>query len=213
VILTRLGVALPAMREAFEGAEGDAKLRYAQVLGMCSEAAGADVLAREIARRKWDKGWRYRGMGQYGESISELDSLIIALGRTGKAAHVAVIVGKIAEMGSDPELSHCRAVAIALVQLGDAAGAEALGKLLARDGMSGHAVTEAEQIPTGRRDNRTRSRELRELILARACYRLGDHNGLAEAILRRYANDLRGLYARGARDALAGKEAGIGATE
>jgi flavin-dependent dehydrogenase len=213
VILTRLKLALPALREAMESAEGDAKLRYAQVLGMCSDAAGADVLAREVARRKWDKGWRYRGMGQYGQSISELDSLIIALGRTGKAEHADVIIGKIAQMGSDPELSHCRAVAIALVQLGDADGAEALAALLARDGMSGHAVTEPEEIPTGRRDNRTRSRELRELILARACYRLGDHNGLAEAILRRYANDLRGLYARGARDALSGAEAGIGATE
>ncbi len=203
-ILARLDVAIPAMREQMNTTKDPkARLRYAQVLGMCSDPAGADILAKAIAETPWDKGWRYRGMGQYGQSISRLDSLIIALGRTGGGEHADVLIRKASRLGPDPELSHCRALATALESLGIRRGADALAKLLEGKGISGHAVTTAENIPTGARDNRTRSRELRELLLARACYALGDSNGLARGILEQYAQDLRGLYARGARDALA----------
>ena len=40
---------------------------------------------------------------------------------------------------------------------------------------------------------------LRELILARALYRCGDHNGLGKKTLGAYSNDFRGHYATHAR--------------
>jgi len=48
-----------------------------------------------------------------------------------------------------------------------------------------------------------RNNSLRELILARALYRLGDHDGVGETTLKAYAADLRGHYARHAAAVLA----------
>ena len=48
----------------------------------------------------------------------------------------------------------------------------------------------------------TRRESLRELFLARALYRLGDHNGVGAATLRAYATDLRGHLARHAQAVL-----------
>jgi hypothetical protein len=51
-----------------------------------------------------------------------------------------------------------------------------------------------------------RNLALRELALARAIYRLGDCDGIAEGVLKRYALDLRGVYAQHATAVLkAGK--------
>jgi len=49
-------------------------------------------------------------------------------------------------------------------------------------------------------------RPRRELVLARALYRCGDHQGVGETILRAYAADLRGHYARHAAAVLAEKK-------
>ena len=43
---------------------------------------------------------------------------------------------------------------------------------------------------------------LRELLLARALYRCGDHNGLGKTILTEYTKDLRGHLARHAKAVL-----------
>jgi hypothetical protein len=95
---------------------------------------------------------------------------------------------------------------MALETLGDSSAAKALADLLEKPGMSGHAVTDIESalrdIPTSGTDTSTRNRALSELYLARALYRCGDYQGLGEKILRQYANDLHGHYARHARAVL-----------
>ena len=47
-----------------------------------------------------------------------------------------------------------------------------------------------------------RQNALRELTLARALYRCGDHDRLAEKILNDYTRDLRGHFARHAKAVL-----------
>ncbi len=42
----------------------------------------AETLLKAVRSSEWDRGWDYTGMGQYGASVSRVDSLIIALGRT-----------------------------------------------------------------------------------------------------------------------------------
>ena len=80
------------------------------------------------------------------------------------------------------------------------AAAQPLANLLQKPGMAGHAYLNIEEvaanIPASHVDTATREQSLRELILARALYRCGDHNGLGEKILNEYARDLRGHYAR-----------------
>ena len=50
-----------------------------------------------------------------------------------------------------------------------------------------------------------RSKCLREIAIARALVRLGDHEGKGRAVLQGYANDPRGVYARHAQAVLAEK--------
>ena len=72
----------------------------------------------------------------------------------------------------------------------------------------GHAYTEIEQsldrAPESSVDNSMRNKSLKELFLARALYRCGDHEGLGEKVLKQYALDLRGHYARHALGILMG---------
>jgi hypothetical protein len=170
---------------------------------MLGDKTGADVLIERIDRSAWDEGWQFKTMGQFGGSLSPLDSLIIALGRSKEKRGVPAILAKLRQLTPSSEFSHLRAVTLALEELRDRRAAQPLAELLEMPGASGHSVTSIDRalagIPPGSSNNAFRSRELIELGLARALYRCGDCDGRAERILRRYAKDLRGHYARHAR--------------
>jgi len=207
VILTQPDTALPLLRAAYTGADADAaKLVYAHVLGMLGDAAGVETLLDVVTTMAWDAGWSFTGGGQFGASVSPLDSYIIALGRTGDARAVEPILAKVTGLDSDSSFSHHRAVAVALETLRDHRAAEPLAALLRKPGMMGHAYWSIEDAQRGAQSpnpNSERDRSLRELILARALYRCGDCGGLGETILREYEQDLRGHHARHAHAVLA----------
>jgi len=201
VIFAQPQEALPLLRKAYQNADNeDAKLIYAHILAAFGEAVGADVLLGAVRAKDWDKGWNFTGMGQFGASMSPLDSLIIALGYTGNRRAVDVIVEKLGQLDSQSEFSHFRAVAMALETLAVPVAAKPLAELLKKPGMTGHAFTDIEQAkrrtPDNPADTSTRNYSLRELFLAQALYCCGDSEGLGEKILREYAHDLRGHYAR-----------------
>lgn len=201
VIFAQPEQASPLLREAYAKSDSaQAKLAYAHILGILRDPTGVSTLIQAVSGREWDQGWKYTGMGQYGPSMSVLDSLIIALGRTGRAEALEPIAAKVRQLGSGDVLSHHRAVAMALETLADPAAAQPLAELLQKPGMTGYAYRNLDaatrNIPPSPEDNSTRETSLRELILARALYRCGDHDGLGEKILREYAQDLRGHYAR-----------------
>jgi hypothetical protein len=207
IILSHLEGSLPLLKKAYERAETPKnKLAYAHVLAMLGESVGAEVLAEAVRSREWDKGWNYTGMGQYGASISELDSLIIALGRTRDKRALKPILEKLAQLDASSAFSHCRAVAMALETLRDASAARPLAEVLAKPGLGGHAFTNIEEAgrrtPPSPTDTSTRNESLRELVLARALYRCGDYSRLGEETLKQYASDLRAHYARHAREVL-----------
>jgi hypothetical protein len=196
VILARSDVALPLLREAHDAAATPAhKVVYANVLGMLGDDAGTETLIEAIDAQPWDKGWNFRGMGQFGGSISRLDSLIIALGRGGDPRSLPTILRKVAQLSAGHEFSHHRAVAMALESLRDPSAAKPLADLLSKEGMTGYAITAVDaKAKFGGQEHR--SQPLREIILARALYRCGDHDGLGRRILETYREDLRGLFAR-----------------
>ncbi|MFK5923165.1 MAG: FAD-dependent oxidoreductase [Verrucomicrobiota bacterium] len=207
-VLTDTKFSLPLLREAFnDNTEEDEKLRYAHVLGMLYDSTGADSLIAAIKKSDWDEGWNFRGMGQFGASTSPLDNLIIALGRTKAAQGLPVILSKLELLTPESEFSHTRAIAIALENYRDPKAAAPLAALLTQPGISGHSFVEINNIiersPLSTVDNSTRNNSLRELILARALYRCGDHDGLARKILTAYASDLRGHFASHAKSILA----------
>ena len=205
VILAHPKEALPLLRDAYRTADAD-KLVYAHVLGMMGDPTGVPTLIESVASADWDEGWTFTGGGQFGASVSPLDSRIIALGNTGDKRAVEPILDKVRALTPKHEFSHHRAVAVALENLGDPRAARPLAELLEKPGIMGHAQTDidtAQQRAATGNPNETRDLSLRELILARALYRCGDFDGLGETILREYAQDLRGHHARHAAAVLA----------
>lgn len=201
VILAEPEEAMPRLKRAYgETTDEKAKLVYAHILGMHEDAAGAETLAGAVEAAEWDKGWNYTGMGQFGMSQSHLDSLIVALGRTKSESALKPIFEKVQALDSESEFSHCRAVSLALDAIGDPAAAKPLADLLQKPGIMGHAFTDIDkarkETPPSATDTKTRNESLRELFLARALYHCGDYEGLGEKILKEYARDLRGHYAR-----------------
>ena len=112
---------------------------------------------------------------------------------------------------AEHDFSHHRAAAMALECIGGPQAAKALADLLAKPAMTGYAHTSMDDaVRLGAPGSTTavaeRRESLRELFIARALYRCGDHNGLGQKTLRRYASDLRGHLARNAHAVLeAGK--------
>jgi hypothetical protein len=164
------------------------------------------------ATAAWDKGWNYRGMGQFGAALSPLDSQIVAMGRTGDRRAAPAIVEKVNMLTAKDDFSHHRAVGLALELVGDPSAAKPLAELLAKPGMTGHVHTDVNVakergVPGGTNAEQTRRESLRELMLARALYRCGDYDGVGRKILEAYTHDLRGHLARHAKAVLeAGKK-------
>jgi hypothetical protein len=210
VIFQHAETALPLLREAYAASEGDDRFAYAQMLAMLGDATGANALVERIrAAEQWDVGWRYASMSNFGTSLSPLDTAIVALSRVGHADAVSAILDKVKLLDAESDFSHHRAVALALERLGDSAAAPELARLLAKPGMTGHIHDTLESARAHAADDmrdlhavRTRNESIRELLLARALFRLGDHEGLGASILAAYATDLRGHLARHAQAVL-----------
>jgi hypothetical protein len=199
---------VPLVEQAWESAaDPDKKLRCAHLLAVLGSPAGRETLHGELKSRAWDKGWTFVGMGNHGSGVSEMDSMVMALGQLRDDGAVALIVEKLSALTPQSDFSHIRACSLALGMLGDPQAAPALAALLRRPGMSGHAALlvgeSIQQTPAGKdKDSGVRERSLRELLLAEALYRCGDDNGLGESILKQYVQDLRGVYSRYAQAVL-----------
>ena len=204
-LLTYPEAARLLLRQRFASeTDPDIRGRCARLLAVIGDYSGADWLMRQLrAATEWDEGWNYRGMGQFGRSVSPLDEIILllALARVGEAK--GAVLEKIGQLGPDPALSHIRAIAVYCETFPDAEFAAALERLLESPGISHHAWTMIEEeladIPESTTDNTTRNRSLRELYLLRALWRCGDPRGVAAPRLARYTSDIRGHFARHAR--------------
>jgi hypothetical protein len=209
VIMTAPERALPLLEKAYAAAAPEDRLTYAKALAVLGSDSGLETLLETVAAAKeWDKGWNYKGMGQFGTALSPLDNLMFALGYIGDSKALSVILEKVKLLDAGAEFSHHRAAGRALEMIGDSSAAPALAELLNKPEMTGHAHTSVEKaaargVGGGTNAEQTRRESLRELMLARALYRCGDHDGLGESILREYANDLRGHLARHAAAVLA----------
>ena len=121
-----------------------------------------------------------------------------------------VLIEKAQQLTPSSDFSHFRALAIAFESIRDPRAAKPLARLLRMPGFGGHAFREIQDViqrtPGGLGDDSTRNVSLRELILARALYRCGDHEGLGMNTLEAYSDDYRGHYATHARAILAERD-------
>ena len=192
--------------------DADVRLRRALLLAVLGSAAGEpELLAALKAAKGWDEGWNYRGMGQFGRSLSPLDDVVVCLGRIGAAKAAPAVLKLAAAIGPDTEFSHVRAFALYAEGLAKDAAlrpklARALSKALATVGPLHVCPTLADDLAT-LDDNwcntSVRNASLKELFLARALMRCGDDaKKSGAAALRAYAGDVRGQFAASATAAL-----------
>lgn len=181
-------------------ADGARRDQAALILGLMGEHAAAAHLEALLTNADWDEGWNYRGMGQFGASMSRIDALIIALGRCGHAPAAQPLIRLVGHLDGDAAFSHCRALALATASLGNPELTKALAALLDLPGICGHAhytmdalLTDTDADPTS---THARNRSLRELYLARGVFLAGDPGHRGRAILEAYSKDLRGHFAR-----------------
>ena len=201
VLMTDPDRARPLLARAYATAEGEAKFNYAHLLAMLGCDDGAALVLAKFKAMDWDKGWNYRGMGQYNRSVSWVDSYAIALGHAKVQAAVPALVEKADLLTEKSEYSHFRAIARALEEIGDKSAAPALARVLKRPGIAGHAQKMQANVPvfpsySNKAGDWERTLSLREICIARALYRLGDTpDGLGRSTLEAYAADPRRAFA------------------
>ena len=205
VLMTDPDRARPLLAGAYASAEGEAKFNYAHLLAMLGRDDGAALVLAKFKAMNWDKGWNYRGMGQFNRSVSWADSYAIALGHAKVRAAVPALIEKADRLTEKSEYSHFRAVARALEEIGDKSAAPALARVLKRPGIGGHAQRMQANVPvfegySNKAGDWERTLSLREICIARALYRLGDTpDGLGRRTLEAYAADPRRAFATHAR--------------
>ncbi|MFW6171450.1 MAG: FAD-dependent oxidoreductase [Planctomycetota bacterium] len=206
IILSHGEVARPLLRQAYSAETGDGRLAYAKVLAFLGEEdVSRDLLQALEKVDGWDAKILQGRMAEYAHLPTPVDALILGLGYSGSRAAIPEIIEWLRRLDADVTLSHHRAVALALEKLASPAAAEPLARLLEKPGMRGHVMTELEPLYNRKRERRRRVGPLREIILARALHRCGDHQGKGEKILNEYRHDIRGLFARHAEAVLSAK--------
>ena len=151
---------------------------------------------KALKAAKWDEGWNYRGMGQFGMSVSHVDCMLFALTAIGGDA--VAVRQKLADLYSDDAFSHFRAVSYALQKNPDPDAAGLLEEMLRTPGMSGYAIkTLKDAVRANRRevDETTyRNSQLKEFYLAKALAACRPGDALAGGILNDYRHGLMGYF-------------------
>lgn len=200
VALSHPGQARPVLRRRYEEVEDEGeKLACAVILGHLGDQSGEKTLLKSL-EGEWDAGWAYTGMGQFGPSYSLKDRSLAALVQSRSSKAASETLRLLEALEADAASSHFRFVCAACVelQLGDAR--DRLAALLGDEKIQGQWqhdwLATRHHVPEYHNDTSTREASLKELYLARALYLLGDKDGLGESVLRAYAKDLRGHFAR-----------------
>jgi len=209
LVLAQSGQALPQMRQAYAEAKTPSeKLVYAHVLGILGDATGVETLADVVSGKLPAPNLNLKDEAAFGRRMGELDSYIVALGRTRDRRALAPLLELAGQLNAQSPFARFRAVTLALEALGDPSAARPLAQLLQKPGIGGYAMTDVKAaVPAGgfgAGSGNERNLCLREIALARVLYRCGDYNGLGAKVLGEYARDLRGVYALHATAVLAG---------
>ncbi len=186
--------AIPEMKARLEKDGGDC--RAAMILAFLGDSSGRETIALAVASSQWDEGWNYKGMSQFGLSMSPLDAKIVALAYAGGDADV--MLEKIKTLQPDAAFSHFRAVFLALNRHPVPQAAPFLEKLLTSPGMRGHAIlTMKDSLRANRpdyNDNTYRNSQLKEIYLARALEACDPGSETAAKVLDSYKKSLQAVY-------------------
>jgi flavin-dependent dehydrogenase len=208
IILAHTQTAWPMLKAAYDSAAGSARLAYAQTLAVFGDDYGLSTLADYVSANPWDTGHP-----RPTSKMSDMDRKIISLGVPADNSVTEIIVNKANQLNGESAFSHIRAVALALGNIGDPAGAEALAGLLNRCRLQDNTVLTIQDAielnlqsldsqlgDSSSFDYYSRILSDREIILAKALVSCGDWQGLGETVLQAYSNDLRGVFYQDVHD-------------
>ncbi len=201
VIFTQPETSLPLVLDAFAGAPEN--LDYAKLLGFLGSNAGVELLIGALTKARFDARIYQGHMAEYAHLPTPVDALILAAGYGGDSNVIPALLAKLDELDAETTLSHHRSLALALEHQADRRAALPLARLLQKPGMAGHVMQGIEPLVDKPVEKRRREGALREIVLARALYRCGDHDGLGQGLLQGYRADIRGHFARHAAAVLA----------
>jgi hypothetical protein len=198
---------LPRLRSAYRSAASpQQRTHFARILGLLGDDTGIDALVDALEGTDWDEGWRFVGMGQFGFSLSHVDTLLVAAARSGSSRALPQMIAKLKRLDGTSEFSHMRAATLAFEAQPTPDAAPEFARLLVDSRIRGadrvRATEAIEEVNEDRNDTSERNRQLTELLLARGLYACGDRNELAKSVLEAYAADFHGHYARHARAVL-----------
>lgn len=208
ILLTDTRKSIPLLeKQIARTSDPETKAVYASILCILGNKKHADILSGKIkSYEKWDKGWHYTGLGQFGFSLSRLDSLLIALGNTRDDTYIDTVIEKARMLSPEDYFSHFRAVAMAFEGMGSPKAVPVLYEMLTKPGMRNHHLDSylraRNEVVPAPDDVSIRNKALKELHLARALYFCGDQDGLGKRTLEKYASGLQGHYARYASEIL-----------
>ena len=231
VVMAHPEQAVPLLKTAYQrSGVGNQQHDYAKILGILGDPTGVPALIAAVdAQEEWDQGSALTSQRKTGNTFSDLDRLVIALGFSRAPEAFDPLLRKLGQLKPDSQLSHYKAISLAMRNSLGPAAIEPLGRLLCQPGFTGHATPEPvarSRHPAGQdsasaaarfittdgdeQANRTNlNNAYRELIVAAMLYRCGDKDGMAEAILRLYAKDLHGHFASYAQGTLDGRSFGV----
>ena len=167
-------------------------------LAHLGSGCGSDLLKDIIQNTPWDDGWDYRGMGQFGKSVSRQDSALLALSRLPEnSSDIIFLLPKLKITRPETSFSHIRAVCVYLMSHPSQLAADELRRILGK--FECHAVNNFRQLMDmpyqGVEDVVERNFQLRELYLAGALNFCAPGDELAEKFLSAYRNGLHKFYA------------------
>lgn len=172
-------------------------LHMAHILAFLGDASGKAVLEETVRTSGWDEGWNYTGMGQFGPSLSFLDSLLMVLNNIGGSRDI--ILEKLQALRFETEFSHIRTVCMNLIAHPNSRAVAKLTELLGTPEARGNAVCRFRDVLNSNRPDRNdttlRNAQLKELYLARALHSCDPENIQGRQILSEYANSMQACYA------------------
>ena len=144
IVLAHREQAIPRLKVCYNNTpSGNTKLEYAKLLGVMGDATGApSLIAAADAYDHWDEGAALTSQRKTGNTFSDLDRVVIALGFSRAAEARPSLVRKLQQLEPDSELSHYKAIALALWDTPSPAVAKPLAELLGRPGFRGHATVQ-----------------------------------------------------------------------
>ena len=180
---------LPLLRASFESKP---TLEKAKALCVLGDHSAVEYLTEWLDSRTLEGGQDYQWDAFL--SVSEADSVMWLLGRTGDERAVPSLVRKLDYcIDGAGCFSDIRAVTSALGRIGSSDAASALHRFLTREGVQGHADVKGD--PRSLRSEQFVKAYV-ELYGAAALLRCGDHEDLGRSILEGYLDDWRGILVR-----------------